>query len=125
MARTIPLEAVLRHLPDQIGNEGSQRRLANRVGPGMDQLPTQLVRSALSVVDWWHHDDVPVGEIATYLAGRTLDLVTQVVKRSALSGAILEARCVEGSESNSNLTLYYVYSNTTLTVLLRTEYGAP
>ena len=41
------------------------------------------------------------------------------------SGAILAARCAEGSESTSALTLYYVYSNTTLTVLLRTEYGTP
>jgi hypothetical protein len=49
----------------------------------------------------------------------------KTVKRVSRSGAILAARCAEGSESTSALTLYYVYSNTTLTVLLRTEYGTP
>ena len=49
----------------------------------------------------------------------------KTVKRVSRSGAILAARCAEGSESTSALTLYYVHSNTTLTVLLRTEYGTP
>jgi hypothetical protein len=56
---------------------------------------------------------------------RALPLRGETVKRVALSGAILAARCAEVSESNSSLTLYYVYSNTTVTVLLRTEYGTP
>ena len=57
-----PSKAVLRDLCPKIGDKRSQCRLSNRISARMDRHLPQVVRTALTVVDRRHHDDVPIGQ---------------------------------------------------------------
>ena len=66
--REDPREAVLRDLAADVGDERPERRLPDAVRPGVYQLSADDVRTALSVLDRRHHDNVPLRQQSSHAA---------------------------------------------------------
>ena len=70
-----PLEAVLRDLRANIGDQRSSGRLSNRICAGMDRKVTEIVGAAVSVVDGRHHHDSPISQCLAHTSRGSVGLV--------------------------------------------------